>query len=66
MLLRRSLAARIVTRADEHSEAAADHVLGDLETDPLVCSGDESDGLVMHGNLVDVTDRGPADTVPDP
>ena len=52
MLVRRCLSAFEVARSDQHGEAVGREVLGDLEADALVGSGDERDGAVVHGDLL--------------
>jgi chaperone required for assembly of F1-ATPase len=50
-LLGRRLAASAIARAGQHNEAMGREILGYLKADPLIGSGDECDGLALHGNL---------------
>ena len=45
---------REVARPDEHGEAVAGEILGDLEADAFVGSGDQGDGFVLHGDVLSI------------
>src|SRR5262249_35803591 len=43
---------RIVARTDQDSEVLRGQLLCDLEADPLICPGDQSDRFVLHSNFL--------------
>jgi hypothetical protein len=41
-----------IARTDHDSEVLRGQILCDLEADPLIGTGDQGDGFILHGNLL--------------
>src|SRR5215472_2354804 len=50
--LGRFLPPRQIARTNQDREVLRSQPLCDLEADPLICSGDQSDGFVLHSSLL--------------